>query len=557
MKTITTLMLIAGLAAGLRMMAADAPETPPSKSDVPPPGLTNTPAPGAEAPQPAVPADAEAAPALPATTNAPALPAAVADNTATNAPGLTELPDGMVALNFRNVPLEMVLSSLSDALGYTVVEEATVKGNVTLWNNKPVSKEDALVLLDKMLRKEGYSALHDEKSLTIVELPEAKHRGIPVKILTTKDEADVIPKTEKMVTQIIQIRYANALQMIKDLTPLKPSYVELTANESANSLVVTGTETDVRHLAEIVRALDTTISGISSIRVFVLRYADAKELASEVKELFPEQSNTGGRNGMNGGRGIMRMMFGQGGPGGMGGDPNAGTGVSEARNAASRVAAVADERVNALVVSAPTELIDTIEQLVKEIDTNAENITEVRVFRLNYADASETADLLISLFPDDSRDTSRSSVRFGGRGGRGGGFNPFGMGGGNAAGDTSTRAKQKGRVMAVADPRTQSVIVSAASDLMPQIDDMIKELDSSPRMKKKVFVMDLNNATVDELQPVLEDLFQSTSARSSRSSTYQNGVLQKRQQQNSQGQGSSSLGQSTGSGARGGGSFGQ
>ena len=55
---------------------------------------------------------------------------------------------------------------------------------------------------------------------------------------------------------------------------------------------------------------------------------------------------------------------------------------SAARQAASRVVAVADERTNSLVVSAPDELMPTIEELVSQVDTAAEDITEVRVFHL-------------------------------------------------------------------------------------------------------------------------------------------------------------------------------
>jgi type II secretory pathway component GspD/PulD (secretin) len=223
-----------------------------------------------------------------------------------------------------------------------------------------------------------------------------------------------------------------------------------------------------------------------------------------------------------------------GGPGGAGGGAQSDGSQSEAKRAASRVTAVADERTNALVVSAPEEVMPTIEQLVKEIDTNAENITEVRVFPLAYSDPTEMADLLTSLFPDDTRsDSNRSAVQFG-RGGFGrGGFGPMGMtGGGNSQTSSSTRARQKGRVLAVADERTASVVVSAASDLMPQIAEMIKQLDANPARKQKVFVYSLDHADVDNVGQVLQDMFQSQNLRNTSRQNNNNPLTRRQQNQN-------------------------
>jgi hypothetical protein len=56
------------------------------------------------------------------------------------------------------------------------------------------------------------------------------------------------------------------------------------------------------------------------------------------------------------------------------------------------VVAVAEERSNSVVVSAPDEQMPVIVDLINQVDTNVEDITELRVFRLHFADAQETAD---------------------------------------------------------------------------------------------------------------------------------------------------------------------
>ena len=160
-------------------------------------------------------------------------------------------------MNFHNAPLEMVLNYLSDAAGFIIVLETKVEGKVDAWSNQPLSKAEAVDLLNSVLNKNGFAAIQNGRTLTIVGRDEAKKRDIPVKVGNVPDD---IPKNDEMVTQIIPVRYANALQLTKDLTPLLPTFANLTANESGNALVLTDTQSDVRRMAEIVKALDTSIA---------------------------------------------------------------------------------------------------------------------------------------------------------------------------------------------------------------------------------------------------------------------------------------------------------
>ncbi len=483
------------------------------------------------------PADQKGTP--PAATPVPMVTTATNSTVSSNAaPGALTNAAGekLLRLNFHGVPLSMVLTYLSDAAGFIIVLETEVTGKVDVWSQNPVTVDEAVNLLNSILNKNGYAAIRNGRTLTVVSRADAKTRDIPVKIGSNPAE---IPKNDEMVTQIVPVRYANAVQMVKDLQPLLPAYASLTANESGNALVLTDVQSDIRRIVQIVKALDTSISSISTVKVFPLRFADSKELVAEVKELFPTQNAAG--NGANNNPMAMFPGF-----GGRGRQNTQAASTSEARTAAGRVTAVADERTNSLVVSAPDDAMPVIEQLVKEIDTNAENITELRVFHLKYADPVEMADQLTSLFPDTtSSANARSSIQFGR-----GGFMRGAMGGAQAA-TSSSRAQQKNRVLAVPDQRTASVIVTAASDLMPQISLMIEQLDANPAKKQKVFVYSLENADVDNVVGVLQDMFQSSNSRGSSTSTRQNNALSTRQTQSSQSTSSSTSGNNRSSGGGG------
>ncbi len=469
---------------------------------------------------------------------------AVADQPSTNETAVAETPseaatasaavttnepagDDELRLNFRGAPLEMVLDYLSKAAGFTIVLETDVKGKVDVWNNHPLTKDEAVAVLDSALNRNGYAAIRNGRTLTIMSRDEAKKRNIPV---TPGSNPEAIPKTDEMVTQIIPVRYANVSQLLKDLEPLKPAYATLTANDSANALVLTDTRANVRRMVEIVNALDTSVSSVSTVRVFPLKYADAKDLAAAVKELF-QSPTTGQQQGNNARQFFRGFGGGGGGPGGQGG----GTDNAAAQRVVPHVSAVADDRSNSLVVSAPDEYIPTIEQLVREIDVSVTDVTELRVFHLANCDPVETAALFAQLFPDDSRttDQNQAAVRF--RGGFGGFFNQGNVP--TVQTPTSDRMKKKGEVIAVPDQRTSSVIISAAGDLMPQIAAMIEQLDGNSSKKQSVYVIPLENAEVTDVLPVLQDMFNknnNTSKSSASSQNDQNNALNARATRNNQ-----------------------
>ncbi len=448
-------------------------------------------------------------------------PAATTAAPRTDAPAPTtmparEHPDKSLHLNFRHAPLSLVLDYLSDAAGFIINKQTEVKGTVDVSSKEPVTADEAVGLLNAVLKRNGYAVLRQGRTLTIVSLDAAKTSDLEV---VRGSNPDGVEKSDEVVTQIIPVRYASANQLVNNLQVLLPASAILSVNESANSLILVATKTDIRRVLKIVTALDSSIAAVSSIKVFPLRYADAKQLATVIQQLFSPQGSAAG--GGNNGRPQLFGPFG-GGPfgsfGGPGGPQPGGDGaVTSSGNAATtKVTAVADEPSNALVVSAPPELMTTLGDLVRAIDRPVSDITEMRVFHLVNADPVELADQFAQLFPDDTRRSAEQNAMpfrvgggpFGGGPFGGGPFgDPFGPGFANSQSETSDRARKQSRVLAVADPRTSSLIVSAAGSLMPQIARMITQLDANPGRREVVKVWELRNADPRDLSQTLQDLF--------------------------------------------------
>lgn len=516
MKTTLSLILTAGLAGSLLAQTQPAPTPAPA------------PAPPAPAPKP----DDEARPAGLAAALAAEAAAKAAEAARPPTPAAPKEPVKRVTnetekgmrLNFRGVPLEMVLNYFSEAAGFIIVPKVSdIRGRVDVWSEDPLTKDEAVAVLNNVLARNGYAAFRTGRTLSIVNKDEVSRLPLP----TGKGEdPEKIPATENMVTQIIPIKFISAEQVIKNLETLLPTSSILTANAGANALVMTDTQINIKRVAEIIKALDTPVASVSAIRVFTLKYADAKALATVVKDLFvTPDSRTGGAQ--QGGVNPMQQMFQSrfGGGGGItGGGGRGGSSASGGRVTTPKVVASADELSNSLIVSAPEDSMTMIEDVVKQVDVPVEDITEVKVFRLKYASADDTATMIKNLFPD----TSTQGNRTGGRtGGFFGGFRPPGSTGGggtSGGGGQSERLLKQNKVVAVADNRTMSVIVTASPTLMEQITGMITQLDSDPSKQQKVFVIPVENADPAQMQQILQTLFPTQNGRSAQSSAGRTGT---------------------------------
>jgi general secretion pathway protein D len=451
-------------------------------------------------------------------------------------------PAEKIMLNFRGASLDAVLDYLSVAAGFIIVREVEVSGTVTVWSHRPLGPDEAVALLNTILGNRGYAAIRQGRTLTIVDRESAKERGIPVRMGSDPGE---IPATDEMVTQIIPVRYADVKQLLENIKELLPSYAVATVNQSTNAIVLTDTQANVHRMAEIVTALDDSISGITEMKVFHLNNAAATDTAKLINDVF-EVKDTGqsaDSSNRDGRRDFFSRM--RGGPPGMdgGGGDSSGSGQSPARRAASNVVAVADERSNSVVVGAPGDMMPLVEALVEELDGLPEELPVMRVFPLKYADAEEMADLINDLFnptSSNSRTGNSGSQRIagdtGGRRSRGGMLEQMmaRMQGQRSQGEQRTASTEESTVQAIADLRTNSVVVTAVRESMAIVEEMVEQLDANPAKDRKVFVYSLENADAEEVAEILQQTFQSsTSGGNTNRSNNTNSSRQTNQNRNS------------------------
>jgi len=313
-----------------------------------------------------------------------------------------------IQLDFRNAPLEMVLNYLSDAAGLIIVIDTRVNGNVTV-KGTHLTTDEAVDLLNSVLNKNNYAAMRNGRTLTIVDKNDAKTRDIPVK---TGNDPEEIPKNAEIVTQIIPIRFVEARQLVSDLTSFVSPQATVVANEAGNSIVITDTQQNIRHLTEIIKAIDSSAQSETEIRVFRLKYASPIDVAAELASIFP--STTSGNTtqsptrfaGGGGGGGFLARMMAAGGGGASG-----GSAANDRAKKAMQVNVVPDSRIQAVIVTAPKDLMEQIAGMMTDLDVPSTRDQKVYVFHMNNGDPQQAAQVLQNMFQSSgtSRNGSSSS----------------------------------------------------------------------------------------------------------------------------------------------------
>ena len=356
-------------------------------------------------------------------------PAAAAPDTPPapdSAPAATERPardtSAGLRFNFRGAPLETVLNYLSEAAGFVIVLETPVRGTIDMWSAQPVSRTEAVQLLNLAINKSGYTATLKGRTLVVSSKEEARKRAIPIR---TGNDARQIPDNAELVMQIIPLERIDATQAATDLATLLPNSATITANVDSNSLVVTDTQSNVRHIVELLAALDGSAGSVASMRVFQLKNSDPQEMAALINNIFgggqsgarsgtPQMPGFGGFPGFGGGPGAaiaaMAAARGSGGPGSRGFSSSASRG-SRSSGGSSRgtpVVAVADPRTYSVIVSASKESLEDVDGIVRQLDASTARKQKVFVYSLEHGDVKQVESVLRNLFQGSNVRTTGS-----------------------------------------------------------------------------------------------------------------------------------------------------
>lgn len=208
-----------------------------------------------------------------------------------------------------------------------------------------------------------------------------------------------------------------------------------------NALIISAKVEDFGMIEELLDTLDSELAeGKEEPRVYPLEEADASSVAAILQDLFEDNSNS------------YRWW-----------DPQPQSSVSAL---AGKVRVIADPTTNSLVVIASTpRAFAVVEGLLKKLDRVAEFGSTI-VVTLKNASAADLATYLNELFKEDTQ------------GGNSGGRGSFWFLSGSAGGEREV-SSLIGNVRIVAEPRTNSLLVTTRKQNFTAIKELVEDLDQA------------------------------------------------------------------------------
>ncbi|HEY8669151.1 MAG TPA: type II secretion system secretin GspD [Tepidisphaeraceae bacterium] len=169
---------------------------------------------------------------------------------------------------------------------------------------------------------------------------------------------------------------------------------------------------------------------------------------------------------------------------------------------------------NTLIVTDTSANVRRIVEIVSNLDKRDALENTIRVKQLKYADAAAAAKLITDIFKSDDQSQNQANVppqvQF---------FRAMQRGaGGGATGQEQADKGRTGRVLASADQRTNTIVITGPADTLKVIDDVLDQLDANPASEQTFFIYSLKNGQSKKMEAVLNSLFGSGSSSASRTS---------------------------------------
>jgi general secretion pathway protein D len=272
-----------------------------------------------------------------------------------------------VTLNFTNADIDAVVKAVAEITGKSFIVDPRVKGTVTIVSARPIPRTLVYPTLLSALRMQGITAIESDNVVRIVPEADAKLQAGPVA------SGAVTAGGDRLVTQVITLRYESAAQLVNVLRPLITPANTIAAFPSANALVITDYADNLRRLEKVIASLDQPPG--SEPTVVPLRHASAIDLVPTLTRLLAEPAGPA------------------------------------AADAQQRLAIVADARSNSVLIRADNPgRVARVRGLIEQLDTPGRAGGNMFIVYLRNAEAARVVQTLRAVLTGQDAPASASGL---------------------------------------------------------------------------------------------------------------------------------------------------
>jgi len=280
-------------------------------------------------------------------------------NTAANTTDAEQQKKGseqFVSIDFNNVDINVFIKFMSELTGTNFIVDQRVKGKVTIISPSKISLAEAYKVFESVLEVHGYATVKSGEVVKIIPSPDARSKSVETRLRERAAATE-----DKIVTQLIPLKYADAVEIKRLFTPMVSKSSVILAYEPTNTMIITDVYSNIRRLIKILKEIDITGIG-QEISVIPLNHADATKLVNLLSTIFKPTAKQA--------KGASQKAF----------------------------TMVADERTNIIVMLANEVDTMRIKRLIAMIDKETpRGKGKINVYYLENANAEELAKVLMEV----------------------------------------------------------------------------------------------------------------------------------------------------------------
>ncbi len=177
----------------------------------------------------------------------PVPPAPVAPQAAPQAAALAQ---ALITPNYKDADLTQIVEAISQITGKNFIIDPRVKAQVTMLSATPMTPDAFYEAFLSILQVHGFVAVPTGKLWKII--PDANSRQVPANDLPDSVSAN----SDELVTQVVQLKNANATQLVPILRPLIPQNGHLAAYPATNMLIISDHANNVNRMVRILERIE-------------------------------------------------------------------------------------------------------------------------------------------------------------------------------------------------------------------------------------------------------------------------------------------------------------
>jgi len=203
--------------------------------------------------------------------------------TATAAPAASG--EERITLDFKDVELTDLITTISELTGKNFLYDDTVKGKVTIVSPETMTLDETYQLFLTVLNVKGYTLVPSGKVNKIVQIKGASQENLPV---YSNNKAGV---SAQYITRLVRLKHLDVDAVATSvLEPLMPAAGNIITYPPTNTLILTESAATIDRMVKIMRRLDQP-NAAGSIEVLQLRYANAEEIAKICREVIEQPAS--------------------------------------------------------------------------------------------------------------------------------------------------------------------------------------------------------------------------------------------------------------------------